>query len=76
LTAVSCIANRTAADNGTRALVSVKTLGMVVSVDHLGFLLLALVYLLQGAGWAAVALRVAVAAGFALLGWMQLRSGR
>jgi hypothetical protein len=42
----------------------------------LGFLLLALVYLLQGAGWAAVTLRLAVAAGFALLGLMQLRSGR
>jgi len=41
-----------------------------------GFLLLALVYQLQGAGWQAVALRIGVAAGFAILGWIQLRSGR
>lgn len=42
----------------------------------LGFLLLAIVYLLQGAGWTDVALRAAVAVGFAALGWMQLRFGR
>jgi hypothetical protein len=41
-----------------------------------GFLLLALVHLLQGAPWTAVILRAAVAAGFAILGWMQLRNGR
>ncbi len=40
-----------------------------------GFLLLAIVHLFQGAGKGAVALRVAVAVGFALLGWMQLRFG-
>lgn len=42
----------------------------------LGFLLLALVYLLEEAKWTAVALRLAIAAGFAILAWMQLRSGR
>jgi hypothetical protein len=42
----------------------------------LGFLLLAIVHLLQGAGLADIGLRIAVAAGFALLGWMQLRFGR
>jgi len=42
----------------------------------LGFLLLAIVHLLRGAGVAAVTLRLGVAAGFALLGWMQLRFGR
>jgi hypothetical protein len=42
----------------------------------LGFLLLAIVHLVQGAGVAAVALRIAVALGFALLGWMQFRFGR
>jgi Na+/citrate or Na+/malate symporter len=42
----------------------------------LGFLLLAVVYLLQGARLAAVILRISVAIGFALLGWMQYRFGR
>jgi hypothetical protein len=42
----------------------------------LGFLLLAIVHLVQGAGVAAVALRAAVAVGFVLLGWMQFRFGR
>jgi hypothetical protein len=42
----------------------------------LGFLLLAIVYIMRGAGIAAVALRIAVALGFALLGWMQFRFGR
>jgi len=42
----------------------------------LGFLLLAIVLLLKGAGVAAIALRVAVAAGFVLLGWMQFRYGK
>jgi len=42
----------------------------------LGFLLLAIVYWLQGAGMADIGLRIAVAAGFALLGWMQLHYGR
>ncbi len=42
----------------------------------LGFLLLAAVHLIQGAGWQDVTLRVGVAAGFALLGWMQIRFGR
>ncbi len=41
-----------------------------------GFLMLAVVYLLRGARLAAVVLRVAVAIGFALLGWMQFRYGR
>jgi hypothetical protein len=42
----------------------------------LGFLFLAIVHLLQGAALSAIALRLGVAAGFALLGWMQLRAGR
>jgi hypothetical protein len=42
----------------------------------LGFLLLAMVYLLRGAGLAPIALRVVVAVGFVLLGWMQFRFGR
>jgi len=42
----------------------------------LGFLLLAIVHLLQGADLVAIVLRIAVGAGFALLGWMQLRFGR
>jgi hypothetical protein len=42
----------------------------------LGFLVLAIVYLIQGAGSAAVLLRLGVAVGFALLGWMQLRFGQ
>ena len=42
----------------------------------LGFLLLAIVHLLRGSGPAAVMMRIGVAAGFALLGWMQLRLGR
>jgi hypothetical protein len=42
----------------------------------LGFLLLAIVHQLRGAGLWAVVLRVVVAAGFVLLGWMQFRFGR
>jgi hypothetical protein len=36
------------------------------------FVLLAAAHLVQGAGWRSVALRLGVAAGFGLLGWMQL----
>jgi hypothetical protein len=36
----------------------------------------AIVHQLQGASLAAVALRVAIAAGFVFLGWMQFRFGR
>jgi hypothetical protein len=42
----------------------------------LGFLLLAIVHLLQGARAADIALRIAVAVGFALFAWMQFRYGR
>jgi hypothetical protein len=42
----------------------------------LGFLLLAIVHELLGASLWAVALRVLVAVGFVLLGWMQFRFGR
>jgi len=42
----------------------------------LGFLLLAIVHVLQGAGLVAIVLRIAVAAGFVLFGWMQFRFGR
>jgi len=42
----------------------------------LGFLLLAIVHQLLGAGFRAVALRVVVALGFVLLSWMQFRFGR
>jgi hypothetical protein len=41
----------------------------------IGFLLLAIVYLLRGAGLAPVALRVGVSVGFTLLAWMQFRFG-
>jgi hypothetical protein len=34
------------------------------------------VHLLQGAALSAIALRLGVAAGFALPGWMRLRAGR
>ena len=40
------------------------------------FLLLSIVRLLRGERMGVVALRLAVAAGFGLLGWMQLRFGR
>jgi hypothetical protein len=42
----------------------------------IGFLLLAIVHMMQRAAWTDVALRIGVAVGFALLGWMQLRFGR
>ena len=42
----------------------------------LGFLLLAIVHLLQGAGVGAVALRVIVAIGFVLLANVQFRYGK
>jgi hypothetical protein len=42
----------------------------------LGFFLLALVYALRGARFGEVALRIGVAVGFTILGWMQLRYGR
>jgi hypothetical protein len=42
----------------------------------LGFLLLAIVHLLQGAGVGTVALRLVIAVGFVLLGGMQFRFGR
>lgn len=42
----------------------------------IGFVLLALVHMIQGPGFADVALRFAVAVGFGLLGLMQLRFGR
>jgi hypothetical protein len=41
-----------------------------------GFVLLAIVRLVQGAGLAAISLRIAVAIGLLLLGWMQFRFGR
>lgn len=41
-----------------------------------GYVLLAVVNLLQGAGLGAFALRMGVAAGFTFLGWMQFRYGR
>jgi hypothetical protein len=42
----------------------------------LGFLLLAIVHELQGARLGIVALHIAIAIGFVLLGWMQFRFGR
>jgi len=42
----------------------------------LGFLLPAIVHVLQGAGLVAIVLRIAVAAGFVLFGWMRFRFGR
>lgn len=41
-----------------------------------GYLLLAIVHMLQHAGFTDIALRIAVAIGFTVLGWMQLRFGR
>ena len=41
-----------------------------------GFILLAIVHLLHGARLGAIVLRIGVAVGFALLGWMQFRFGR
>jgi hypothetical protein len=41
-----------------------------------GFLLIAIVLQLKGAPLFAVMLRVLVALGFVLLGWMQFRYGR
>jgi len=42
----------------------------------IGFVLLAVVHLLQGAALGAIALRLVVAVGFILLAWMQFRFGR
>jgi len=42
----------------------------------LGFLFLAIVHLVQGAALSAIALRLGVAAGFGLPGWMHLRARR
>ncbi len=42
----------------------------------LGFLLLAIVHELQGARLGIVALHIAIAIGFVLLGWMQFHFGR
>jgi hypothetical protein len=41
-----------------------------------GFFLLAIVNLLRGAGFLPAAIRIVIAVGFGLLGWMQLRDGR
>ncbi|HWE53695.1 MAG TPA: hypothetical protein VG273_28150 [Bryobacteraceae bacterium] len=41
-----------------------------------GFLLLAVVNVLRDGRLAAVVLRIVIAFGFALLGWMQFRFGR
>jgi hypothetical protein len=49
---------------------------MVVPVDWFGLPSLAIVHQLQGASLAAVALGVAIAAGFVFLGWMQFLFGR
>jgi len=42
----------------------------------LGFLLPAIVQVLRGSGLVAIVLRIAVAAGFVLFGWMRFRFGR
>lgn len=42
----------------------------------LGFLLLAIVNTMRGARLAATVIRIVIAIGFALLGWMQFRYGR
>lgn len=42
----------------------------------LSFLLLSIVHFLRGERLTVVFLRVGLAAGFGLLGWMQLRYGR
>jgi hypothetical protein len=42
----------------------------------LGFLLLAIVNTMRGARLAGIVIRIVIAIGFALLGWMQFRYGR
>ena len=42
----------------------------------IGFLLLAIVLLLRGAHFAQIAIRIGIAIGFLLLGWMQFLYGR
>jgi hypothetical protein len=42
----------------------------------LGFLLLAIVNTMRGARLAAIVIRIVIALGFALLGWMQFRYGQ
>jgi len=41
-----------------------------------GFLLLAIVNTMRGARLAAIVIRIVIALGFALLGWMQFRYGQ
>ena len=64
------------ADNGRVRGFQSKHWGWWYLSIGLGFLLLAIVHQLEGAGLGAVALRVAVAIGFVLLSWMQFRYGR
>jgi len=42
----------------------------------IGFLLLAIVNTMRGAPLGAIALRIVIAVGFELLGWLQFRTGR
>jgi hypothetical protein len=42
----------------------------------IGFLLLAVVNTIRGAPLAAIIVRIVIAVGFELLGWMQFRHGR
>jgi hypothetical protein len=42
----------------------------------IGFLLLAIVNTMRGASLAGVAIRVVIAIGFEILGWIQYRTGR
>jgi succinate-acetate transporter protein len=63
-------------DNGLVRAFQSKHWGWWYLSIALSFLLLSIVHFMQGARLTVVALRVGVAAGFAFLGWMQLRSGR
>jgi hypothetical protein len=62
-------------DNGLMRGFQSKHWGWWYLSISVGFILLAIVHLLHGARLGAIALRIGVAAGFALLGWMQFRFG-
>jgi hypothetical protein len=72
----SCLPDLALVDNGLVRGFQSKHWGWWYLSIGLGFLLLAIVHLLQGAGTLAVALRILVAVGFVLLASMQFRYGR
>jgi hypothetical protein len=64
------------AENGTVRRFQSRHWGWWYLSIGLGFLLLAIVYRLQGGTRTDIWLRIGVATGFAILGWIQLRYGR